>query len=110
MSHNVKVVNLEQQLMPVGQSIVGEELVVSTVVVATISDWDEAVTHFLVSVKDQPVLVTFDGEDPTASAIGLYLPASQKPLVWKRETLLAAKFLRAESTDSLVRFEPMSVA
>jgi len=58
-------------------------------------------THALVTIEDADVRVRFDGTDPTASE-GHLLQAPFAAL-WSKALAEAAKFIRATSTDALLK-------
>jgi hypothetical protein len=106
---NSYVGNLELELKPYGNSQVGEELSVQDAVVSIATSYAEKVSHFLVSVKTNAVLVTFDATSPAEAGAGVYLPTNHLA-TWSRAKMLAAKFIRAaNAANATVRVEPMSL-
>jgi hypothetical protein len=105
---NVRVVNQDSGISPAGASQTGEELSVADAVVTGKQYDPTKVSHVLVSVKTNDVLVTHDGSDPVSSAAGLYLPKNQIPMVWTVHRWNASRFIRAASSTGAVRCEPMS--
>tara|TARA_R110000824_G_scaffold107488_1_gene253791 strand:- start:92 stop:424 length:333 start_codon:yes stop_codon:yes gene_type:complete len=94
------------ELVPVGNSAVGEELVVDNLVVQAAALMGVA-THAVVSIKDAAVLVTFDGSAPASSGAGVLYAVGERE-VWHQNRLAAAKFIEAVGgSDAVVRVEPM---
>lgn len=108
MSMNVRVVNQDSGISPAGESQTGAELTVADSVVPGKQFDPTKVSHVLVSVKTNDVLVTHDGTDPVNAAAGLYLPKNQMPVVWTVHRWNAARFIRAAGSSGAVRCEPMS--
>lgn len=83
-----------------------ERLTVSTVAVNFASTPSAAQTEYVISVQGAEVVVTLDGSTPTASN-GILLPDKYLAL-WPRSWIIAAKLIRAASTDAAVHIQPLS--
>lgn len=84
-----------------------ELLAVSTSAVALTGPFAGSITHVYVTVGAQPVRVTFDGSDPTASN-GHYWPAGREAVL-NRSLATAAKFIRQGASDSDIHATPLVV-
>lgn len=105
---NARVVNLECQVGPTRNGVVGEELAVAGTVVSPAA-LNAKVSQCFVSVKTNAVLATFDGTDPASAGAGVYLPVTSAPMAWSRRTVECAKFIEAVGGQAgVVRVEPMS--
>lgn len=65
---------------------------------------DDETTHFLVNVQSQPVMVTFDGSDPTASNGHLFSSGYQD--FWPKQMLAKARWIRQGASDGTVHVTP----
>ena len=90
--------NVMAEMVAVG---VGEELAVQTGVVTAAALAANA-THALVSVKLNSVHVTFDGTNPADAGAGLRMSAGLEPMLWSRELLGQAKFIRGAGANAVV--------
>ena len=81
-----------------------QELTVATAVVAPAALAATA-THALVSVKVAGVHVTFDGTDPADGGAGMRLSAGLEPMVWSRELLGQAKWIRGAGSNAVVTIQ-----
>ncbi len=103
---NSKVVNLDSQLGPTGNSEVAQELAVATDVVSP-TELGALSSHAWVSVKANSVYVTFDGTSPdTGTTVGCLLAAGYNA-IWSRRTVKSAKFIQGTGAAK-VRFEPFT--
>ncbi len=103
-----RITNLAEQLRPVRNSVVAEELAVGGTAVSP-ATLNNLVKYCWVSVKTAAVLATFDDTDPaTATAVGCVL-ASGYNGIWSRRMVECAKFIEATgSTPAVVRIEPLT--
>lgn len=77
----------------------------SVVVPATICGTpDDETTHYLIGVQTNPVMVTFDGTDPTSSYGHLY-PAGYQEF-WTKQMAIRARWIRQGAADAVVMATP----
>lgn len=98
------IVNLPGEMVPVGSA---EELAVQTAVVQAAA-LPATATHALVCVKLNPVHVTFDGSTPADGGAGMRLTNGLAPMVWAKEALVVAKFIRAAGANAIVTIQGMA--
>jgi hypothetical protein len=65
---------------------------------------DDETTHYLISVQTNPVMVTFDGSDPTASNGHLY--AAGYGDFWTKQMAIKARWIRQGASDAAVQATP----
>lgn len=97
----VRAGNGMQEMVAVGTA---EELSVQTNVV-TPAALSANATHAIVGVKTASVHVTFDGTNPADGGAGLRLSAGLEPMLWSRELLGAAKFIRGAGSNATVTIQ-----
>jgi hypothetical protein len=103
--NNSLVVNLYPS--PTGET--DERLAVSTAAVALANTWSSSKTKYLlIDIQGDDVMVTFDGSTPTATNGHLFKKLTP-PFFWNKSTALAARFIRAATTDASVHATPFTV-
>ena len=103
--NNSLVVNLYPS--PTGEA--DERLSVSTAAVSLTNSWSSSKTKYLlIDIQGDDVMVTFDGSTPTSTNGHLFKKLTP-PFFWNKSTALAARFIRAASTDASVHATPFTV-
>jgi len=95
--NNMRVVNLENGLVPSGEDLI--EVTVSTAAIFPPAITDPEKTRYIrFHVESNPVRYRSDGTSPTAS-VGMPLAAGET-YTWRRERWLTTEFIRSGAADA----------
>lgn len=102
---NSQVVNLYP--LPSGET--DESLTVGATAVSLTAGWSRSKCKYVaITVAANPVMVTFDGSDPTTTN-GHYIPKETGIMFWHREAARLAKFISQNGSNAIVHATPFTV-
>lgn len=104
--NNIRVNNLDKQLTP-AEGATDQAVTISTSAIGITAALvvGNRTSHFMVTIDGADVRMRFDGTDPTAT-VGAFWP-NKEMRIMKKETLLAAKFIRDAAVDANMHVSEM---